>query len=176
MFNDKVYEVLDICDYIIRKQNDLDRPINPLRLHPYIYFTKALFISLKNRKLFQEEMYAVDFGAIVPEVYYAFDGYSAMDIIVSNNKYRLGNPLFGDPVTSPSKIIKSDAVLIDQLLECLKRYSTSSLTNMIFNQDPWKDAHLWRRRPDDIMFCSSAKISDRAFRDYFRRKGNENLS
>lgn len=164
MFGEKTYNVLDICDYIIRRCNELEYFVNYYKLCHYLYFSKALFVSRYNRTLFKEKMYACDFGVVIPEVAHALGHY--YNSYIPDN-YSLVF-LFGGERTSPAKIRKEDSEKIDEVINLFRYHLMSDMCSIIQNQKPWKAAYL--NKLTEGMFCPCAEITDRAFRSYFREE------
>lgn len=169
--SDKVYGVLDICDYIIRKYDEAERLINPLRLYCLIYFCKAYFVAKQNRSLFSEKMYAEDFGAIIPEVYNAFKCYGASSILVIDGRYLTESVFyeFGKKNETPAHIKKKDAEVIDEIIRWTDRYSFSELHDAILSSQVWRRKSRFFACNEPSLFSPFREITDDDFREAFCR-------
>ncbi len=174
----KLYSALDICDYIIRKYDKQNRLINPLRLYCLIFFCKAYFIVSQNRCLFSEKMYAVDFGAIVPEVYDAFKCYGGSSIIVIDGRYLTKsvfyNSAFSYKNTIPAQIQRKDTEILDEIIRITDNYSFTKLHDSILSSLVWRKRNRCFACNEPEMFSPLKEITDNDFREmlteYIRKR------
>jgi uncharacterized phage-associated protein len=75
-----MYNVLDIADYVIEKCVDDGHAISNLQLQKILYFIQKKFLQVKNEVAFPERIEAWQFGPVVPDAYYDYCGYGAMEI------------------------------------------------------------------------------------------------
>lgn len=64
-----MYNVLDVCRYVINYSNDKDYDISNLKLQKLLYFIQAYFLINKNETCFNETIEAWDFGPVIPKAY-----------------------------------------------------------------------------------------------------------
>ena len=62
-----MYSALVVARYIIKRCNELNRPISNLKLQKLLYFVQAEFLVGEGSACFPEEIEAWDFGPVVPE-------------------------------------------------------------------------------------------------------------
>lgn len=97
-----MYKAMDIAQYIITKCTCDSSPINNLQLQKILYFIQGKHLAKNSFPLFKEDIFAWQFGPVVPNVYYRFCGYGASRIL---GRY-------------PGIMIEKDTkVLIDQTVE-----------------------------------------------------------
>lgn len=124
-----MYNAEEIARYIIYHEEKAGRPTNNLRIPKLLYFIQAQFLVNKNEPCFTDRIEAWDFGPVVPSVHCKLRFYAAGAI-----------PFQGDLDFS---ISRHDRALIDAVLDCCARYSTTDLLEKTHGQAPWKDAY-WR--------------------------------
>lgn len=120
-----MYKALDIARYIIERCNNMNLAINNFKLQKILYFIQAEFLVSKNEPCFIEEIQAWDFGPVVPTVYYAYRMFGGSNIPCVI-KFR----------TAQMISLKDKKLLNNVIDECAK-YSTSTLTEITYNQTPW---------------------------------------
>ena len=75
-----MYSALVVARYIIKRCNELNRPISNLKLQKLLYFVQAEFLVGEGSACFPEEIEAWDFGPVVPEVYHRYKAYGSASI------------------------------------------------------------------------------------------------
>jgi len=76
MSNDKNVEAIDIANYIIEYYNEtLEKPINNLKLQKLLYYIQAMWITEKQKLLFNDDIEKWKYGPVVPNVYFEFRHY-----------------------------------------------------------------------------------------------------
>lgn len=78
-----MYNVLDICKFIIQYENSEGRQVSNLRLQKLIYFVQAQFIMDFNELCFEEEFEAWKFGPVLPTAYEEYKFYASSSISLS---------------------------------------------------------------------------------------------
>ena len=72
---------LDLSKYIVNKCIEDNYPISNLQLQKILYYIQRKFVLLdKSKPAFYDEIEAWKFGPVVPNVYYHYCGYGAMEI------------------------------------------------------------------------------------------------
>lgn len=125
-----MYDVLDICYYIIKYSNDKDYGVSNLKLQKLLYFIQVWFLINTHRPCFKEKIEAWSFGSVVPEAYKKFSQYACMNILLNHDDLEL------DPIIS-----ESDKYLINQVIDKFANYTATDLLNLILHQQPWLDAY-----------------------------------
>lgn len=122
-----MYDVLDICYYIIKYSNDKDYGVSNLKLQKLLYFIQAWFLINTHRPCFKEKIEAWNFGSVVPEAYKEFSRYACMDIPFNHDDWVL--------------VSETDKQLINQVVDRFANYTATDLLNLIYHQQPWLDAY-----------------------------------
>lgn len=133
-----MYNVLDICYYIIKYSNDKDYGISNLKLQKLLYFIQAWFLVNAHRPCFKEKIEAWDFGSVVPEVYKEFSQYACMDILSVRRYFNHGT---WELESIDALICETDKYLINQVVDRFANYTATDLLNLIHHQKPWLDAY-----------------------------------
>ena len=142
-----MYSAVDVAHYVIKHENELNRPISNLRLGKILYFIQAQFLVSKNTACFDEDILVWDFGPVVLEVYNEFKIYGSLQISYFNPERAL-------------KVAYKDRYSIDMVLDTLSNYSTNDLLKIIKKQKPWVNAHHnWS--------LNGYRISNETLKEYF---------
>lgn len=123
-----IYPVKRIAKYIIEYSSERSKPISNLRLQKILYFIQAEFLVTKNEPCFNEDIYAWDYGPVVPCVYNEYKVYGSASIPSS------------DKDLSDFSILEADKRLINGVIDGCNKFSTAYLVELTHNQDPWKKA------------------------------------
>ena len=68
-----MYTAIRIANFFIESHlHDKGRPIDSLKLQKMVYITYGWYWALLDKKLFEDEIQAWDYGPVIPSVWYAF--------------------------------------------------------------------------------------------------------
>ncbi|MCQ2538282.1 MAG: DUF4065 domain-containing protein [Lachnospiraceae bacterium] len=103
-----MYTALDFAKYIVKKCIDDGQPISNLQLQKILFYIQKDFLQ-RDQLAFCDEIEAWQFGPVVPNVYYHYCGYGAMnithnseDLLLDGATARIVNPIIeGKRVLSP---------------------------------------------------------------------------
>jgi uncharacterized phage-associated protein len=146
------YSVFEIADFFIRvaskKMVDENVPegITHLKLQKMLYFAQAVYLSLYNKTLFNEEIQAWQYGPVIKEVYSKY----------SRNKNK---SLTTQDLTHEIKDTKI-AEFLKSVWDLFGKYSAFELINISHSHAPWKDAYVEGKK--DII------IEKAVIRDYYK--------
>lgn len=126
-------DALDVADWFIARANrdkveNFGEGVSNLKLQKIIYFAQAAHLALEDKPLFNDEIYAWDYGPVVNTVYHKF-------------KRNLRTPI-ADP--SDNKYLGLRAEVTDFLEDIWKlfgKYSAGKLVEMTHAHDPWKNTY-----------------------------------
>ena len=118
-----MYNVLDICNYIILYCRKKGYEITNLRLQKILYFVQAFFLQETDAPCFNADIEAWDLGPVVPDAYHFFKKFGASPLRV-DNQFIL------------SKILEEDRNRINEVVDLLSSYTTYQLHNITHNQKP----------------------------------------
>lgn len=139
-----MYDVLDICRYVINYSNKKDYEISNLKLQKLLYFIQAYFL-INNKLCFNEKIEAWDVGPIVPIAYNEYKQYGNTHIW-SSDYYMDFNP--SDPwkikrIKFDENIINEiDKKLINKVIDKFADYTSTDLADIIYKQTPWKKIYI----------------------------------
>ena len=123
-----MYSAIEISKYIIDYSCDKGKPTSNLRLQKILYFVQANFLISKNVECFNDNIYAWDFGPVVPSVYFEYKIFGGASIPSSGTNNKEYN------------ISESDKQLVNEIVDQCNQYSTSSLVQITHSQKPWNEA------------------------------------
>ena len=145
-----MYDVLDICGYVINYSNLNSNSISNLKLQKILYFIQAQFLVDTNKPCFKEKIEAWNFGPVVPEAYHAFKQFGASNIpsISTYLEYDRNNLWTARTKTFDRNIIsRKDRTRIENVINIFSEYSATELVELTHNQSPWQEAyHLGENR------------------------------
>ena len=136
-----MYNVLDICRYIINYSNDKEYDISNLKLQKLLYFIQAYFLIETKQPCFKEVIEAWDFGPVVPVVYNEYKQYAGTHIpyIESYLEYDTNN--IWDSIKrieyNDNIISTNDKKLIEDVVDKLSNYTATDLVSITHKQEPW---------------------------------------
>jgi uncharacterized phage-associated protein len=122
-----MFDANEIAAYIINKCIDLNRPITNLQLQKILYYVQGGFIKkTRGIKLFNNEISAWQYGPVVPDVYFKFNGYSSSDINIKQ---------------SEPTIQKEIKEIIDPIIEEKSLLSAWKLVEETHKEFPWLESY-----------------------------------
>lgn len=84
-----MYDALTVAKYIIDKCFREGAPVTNLRLQKLLYFVQLESYKKNNKPLFEDDMYAWQFGPVVLEVYYEYNVYAGTPILLKYNRLNI---------------------------------------------------------------------------------------
>ena len=146
------YSVFDIADFFIRissqKLIDDNTPegITPLKLQKILYFAQAVYLSLYDKALFDEEVQAWQYGPVIKEVYLKYSKHKNNPIITVDLDHKI--------------IDKKIAEFLKSVWDLFGKYSACELINITHNHKPWKDVY--------VEGVKNIIIKKESMRDYYK--------
>ena len=141
-----MYKALDVANYVIAYYGKQGVSISNLKLQKVLYFLQANQLVSTRLRLFEDPIMAVDFGPMVEKVFMEYRVYGSAAI-----------PYQAMPLDQwIHNISYSDTHRVNELLNELKFYSSTSLLDVIHYQSPWIDAY-FKSEPSykKIISCDS---------------------
>ncbi len=156
-----MYNVLDVCRYVINYSNDKDYGISNLKLQKVLYFVQAYFLISTPEQCFKERIEAWDFGPVVPEAYREYKQFGSSNIpsvsyYVEMNYEDLWNSKvkkFRNEIISDS-----DKKRVEAVVDRFSDYSATELVEITHHQAPWMDVYVPYRNNE---------ITPQAIKEYF---------
>lgn len=145
------YKALDVAEYVIWYEHTRGRLTNNLRLAKQLYFIQVNFLVNKKEPCYNEKLTAWDFGPVVEEVYHEYFYYGCGVIPPDKFKNKISN--------------REDEQLMNDMLDCMSKYSISALVQIVTKQDPWENAYHSTWNIDH-------EISRKSIVDYYCRYGD----
>ena len=170
----KTYPARAIANYFLEHRKKFKRkdPITQMKLHKLVYFAHGWHLALTDKPLIDETLQAWDYGPVVPSLYHEFKRFRgnkitelAMDVVfVDGSTVRVITP----------KVKKSDQYtrdLLNRVIKVYGKFSAWQLSAMTHEAgSPWSRA---RKENPGVSFVG---ISNKALRDYFKNKAENNES
>ena len=119
------YNALDISEYIIFYIQSTGGIISPLKLQKILYFVQADFLVSTGKPCFSDEIFAYDYGPVIPAVYQKFKIY--------------GGGFIPCRYSDSFIISTNDKTRINEMIDLCQPYSATELTTIIHQQTPWKN-------------------------------------
>lgn len=118
-------KALDIA-YNIVNRIDTERgdSISNLKLQKLLYYFQGYHIALFDTKLFDEKIFAWNYGPVVREVYHEFSKFQSNHISLDNVK--------------EVKLNEEQKYLFHQVMKEYGQYSAIKLLEMTHEESPWK--------------------------------------
>lgn len=146
-----MYNVLDICRYIINYSNENNYTISNLNLQKILYFIQIRFLidEENSRPCFNEKIEAWNLGPVVPAAYKEYKQYGASNISTTASFTKSNIESDNDKTILEEEkesyndftIKDDDKKLIDEVVDLLAYITVTNLINITHNQKPWKDAY-----------------------------------
>ena len=157
-----MYNVLDVCRYIINYSNKKDYGISNLKLQKILYLVQAYFlINEPSKKCFKEKIEAWDFGPVVPEAYREYKQYGSGDIPSIKTYINFDDENIWDServIYDDDIICNEDKEMINEVVDEFSDYSATTLVSLTHHQRPWTDAY----QPN-----KNNEITTESIREYF---------
>lgn len=141
-----MYDVLDVCRYLINYSNDKDYGVSNLKLQKLLYFVQAFFLINEKTSCpcFSDAIEAWDFGPVVPKAYKEYKQYGSSDIPKINSyiQYVDHNPWDFERIPYNNVIKVDDQKLMNAVVDKFAEYSATDLVTLTHKQSPWKDVYV----------------------------------
>lgn len=138
-------KAMDLADYVIIKANELNKPVQNLKLQKVMYFLNAYYmLNNKGKVLIEDEKFERwDYGPTIRSVYYEYSSYGSSEINIPSEHKKLvngkGNNLeiksFKLDVTKINQSIRS---FIDENIGKLLKFDAFELVNESHKETQWK--------------------------------------
>lgn len=112
-----MYTAKHVAQYILNRCSVDGELINNLKLQALLYFVWINYRQLAHKRLFNDVIYAWQFGPAIPDIYYDYCSYGGMDIDIRYSSDDVG-------------IDVVDAEILDASLTKYRNYSVSRLVEM----------------------------------------------
>lgn len=156
-----MYNVLDVCRFVINYSNDRDYGISNLKLQKVLYFIQAYFLITTPEQCFRERIEAWDFGPVVPEAYREYKQFGSSNIPSVSYYVEMNFEDFWNSKVkkySNEVISDGDKKRIEAVVDRFSDYSATDLVQITHNQTPWMDAYVPHRNNE---------ITPQAIKEYF---------
>ncbi|MGL5717092.1 MAG: Panacea domain-containing protein [Paraclostridium sp.] len=119
------YDALDVAEYVLSYcENELHRPISNLRLQKVLYYIQGVYLSNNHEPLFDNEIQAWDYGPVIPDVYYTYNGF-------------IGNSITG-VIPQQVDLLQDDEIqIIQQVVNEKINGSVWDLVRQTHEESPW---------------------------------------
>lgn len=141
-----------IANWIVHYSvNELGAPVDPMSLEKHLYYAQALYLVLRDRPLFPDEILAWQKGPVVAAVYHHYS--------------RFGwTPIVPDSDAIPDQLPADTTAFLKQIINFFGGCTASLLSQATHQESPWKDA----RHDKDPDIPSGEVISQLDMKSYYR--------
>lgn len=133
-----MYDVLDVAKYILYYARKHDYGMSVLQLMKILYFVQAQFLVSKKRRVFPDDIVALDWGPMERKVWAKYGVYGNANIpVLLGANFAEEEKIYTNVV---AKIYTEDAWLIGVIVDLLLGYNNTVLLDVIRKQTPFKNA------------------------------------
>lgn len=160
------YNVIDIATYIINYSNDIDSPVNNLKLQKLLYYVQAAVLAKTNHMCFDSKIIAWKFGPAVPEAYHYYAEYGRDDIPNQevHKDVKLNDKTLRMSYAQPTEIDYMTKKIIQSVVRSYSNITNPlELSRKTRNEDPWKTTSLNHEITCDAMHSYYTKRSNLIF-------------
>jgi uncharacterized phage-associated protein len=126
-----MYNIYDLCTYIIYYSNTQSYDISNLKLQKLLYFLQAHYLVTQYQPLFTTPIEAWSVGPIIPSVYKKYAAYGSGNIPIDTTT----EPLLLPELSAPDK------QTISEIVDHFADYTATDLVYITQNQAPWKRSY-----------------------------------
>ncbi|WP_418822096.1 Panacea domain-containing protein [Ruminococcus sp.] len=142
-----MYNVLDVCRYIINYSNYKNYGISNLKLQKILYFVQAYFLinNKSHKACFKEKIEAWNFGPVVSEAYHEYKQYGSGDIptVKFYTEFNISDPWSLKRVPFDDTVISDeDKEMINKVVDKFSKYSATDLVALTHKQLPWIESYV----------------------------------
>ena len=125
---------ITVANYLLEKAREQKRSLTPLHLLKLVYICHGWSLAILGRDLVAEEVYAWQYGPVIPELYHRIKSYGA------NPVARIDRDLDDSPVELDS----IEKTLIEKVFESYKHLSAIQLSGLTHKVGtPWHQ--IWKK-------------------------------
>ena len=119
------YKANDIAQYMLSLSNpEVGDMISNLKLQKLLYYVQGFHLAMYNQPAFDEDIYAWQYGPVVPEVYREYKSSGSVGIPV--------------PEQLDAKLDVNMSDLVKEVYDVYGQYSALKLMDMTHNEAPWQ--------------------------------------
>jgi len=123
------YSATHIAKHILLLSNpDIGDLISNLKLQKLLYYSQCYHLAMYDKPLFNEDIYAWQYGPVVPDVYHEYK--------------HLGPEAIAVPEEEVEPIDAQSSALIKEIYEVFGQFSALKLMEMTHNETPWKTTQM----------------------------------
>lgn len=140
-----IYNVIDISSYIINYSNQINHPINNLKLQKLLYYVQAAMLIEVGRKCFDSKIIAWKFGPAIPKAYRYYEEYGRNDIPnqEGHKAIKLDDKTLKMIYSQPVEIDCTTKMIIRNVVDSyLDITSPLELSRKTCREEPWKSTSL----------------------------------
>lgn len=124
-------KLTSVCNYIIRKCNDLDIYINKIKLQNLIYYCQSWSLAHNRGKLFSEHFEAWTRGPVIKSIYNIFKEKPMYEKITIHDIENIHLKYF---------LTEDDKQLIDAVILHYGKFTEDQLEALVCMEEPWRRA------------------------------------
>ncbi|CAM1348411.1 Panacea domain-containing protein [Tenacibaculum crassostreae] len=120
------HTAIDISKYLISKTNPEEggELLSNMKLQKLLYYCQGFYYAKFGEKLFEDNIYAWQYGPVVKDVYHNF-------------KYFGSNGIPLDVVDEVVTLNENEKKMVDEVFTYFNQFSAIKLMNMTHSEEPW---------------------------------------
>lgn len=145
---------IDLAKYVVSQANYTGYKITHLKLQKILYYIQGNYLARFGVPLFYEQIEAWQYGPVVPEVYYEYVAYGALNLQSE-----------GTPRDCEPNWRYTDKDFVDSVLKKKLPFSASSLVGSTHREMPWLE------HKQEVELGGHPTISTTSMKRYFSGVG-----
>lgn len=136
-------KVIDVSEYIINLGFAAERPLSNISIQKILYFIQGFHLATNEDVLFNEKIYAWEYGPVVKEVYDTYKVYGNNFILPINNFENKYYGLFGQRTfANLDRIAEDQKEFVFSIWNLFKDYAPFELVQITHaNGSPWHELY-----------------------------------
>lgn len=125
--NDKVFQV---ANYFIKKAQENNKSITNKKLQKLLYYAQAWSWTLRNQKMFDQDIEAWIHGPAIPIIYQKYMQFGPDDFV---NKFSTSDLKISD-------LSEQETEFLDEVWDIYGKYNANDLEILSHSEAPWQEA------------------------------------
>lgn len=125
------HTALSISKYLISKSNPAEggELLSNMKLQKLLYYCQGFYYAKFKSKLFEDNIYAWQYGPVVKDVYHNFKHYGSNGISL-------------EVVDEEINLSANEKKMVDEVFNYFNQFSAIKLMNMTHSEEPWCSTHI----------------------------------
>lgn len=158
-------KAMDLADYVIIKANELNKPVQNLKLQKVMYFLNADYMLNNNGKsLIEDEKFERwDYGPTIRSVYYEYSSYGSSEINIPFQHIKLES---GEDNKLDIKLYNLDVTKINQ---SVRNFIDENIGKLLKFKDPFELVNECQKEPQWQKLSYNEEYSNTETLKYYKK-------